>query len=209
MDTSNCSVSASQTRAVPSNAPSPTNRPSSLSATLNQYIHPQPADGETLNPIEAICRGWDRHVRFGLANPRFYALLYGDVERGRLCAITSPALAQLTELLAAAARLGQLRVGPEDAAAQLLAANVGVTLSLSAQPEEATDLRLSDRVREATLAGILAEHGPTNGTSPTGARAAAALVLAATLDDAADLTAGERALMRELLNRLADASEAS
>jgi len=176
---------------------------------FNQYIHPQQADGESVDPIEAIRRGWDRHVRFGLDNPRFYALLYGNVERGRLCAITSPALAQLTELLAAAAKLGQLRVGPEDAAAQLLAANVGVTLSLIAQPEEATDLRLSDRVREAALAGVLAERAPTNGTSPTEARAAAALMLAATLDDAADLTVGERALMRELLNRLADGGEAS
>ena len=79
---------------------------------FNQYIDPQPADDVSLDPIEAIRRGWDRHVRFGLDNPRFYALLYGNVERGRPCAITSPALAQLTELLAAAASVGRLRVGP-------------------------------------------------------------------------------------------------
>src|SRR5438132_9057164 len=120
---------------------------------FNLYVDPDPVS-ETLNPIDAIRRGWDQHVRFGLDNPRFYALLYGNVERGRPCAITSPALARLTDLLTVAAKAGQLRVAPADAAAQLLAANVGVTLSLIAQPEDATDVSLSDRVRDTALAGV-------------------------------------------------------
>ena len=118
---------------------------------FNQYVAPEPDHDGPLDPIDAIRHGWDRHVRFGLENPRFYALLYGNVERGRPCAITSPALARLTDLLIVAAQAGQLRVTPAEAAAQLLAANVGVTLSLIAQPEDATDLSLSDRVREAAL----------------------------------------------------------
>jgi hypothetical protein len=173
---------------------------------FNQYIDPEPADDASLDPIEAIRRGWDRHVRFGLDNPRFYALLYGNVERGKPCAITSPALAQLSQLLAAVARIGRLRVAPADAAAQLLAANVGVTLSLIAQPEEATDLALSDRVREAALAGVLARGHASNDLSPPEALASAALALASTLDDTDVLTAGERALLVELLARLAQRS---
>ena len=74
---------------------------------FNLYVDPDPVS-ETLNPIDAIRRGWDQHVRFGLDNPRFYALLYGNVERGRPCAITSPALARLTDLLTVAAKAGQL-----------------------------------------------------------------------------------------------------
>src|SRR3984893_18082854 len=171
---------------------------------FNQYVAPDPTHDRALDPIEAIRDGWDRHVRFGLENPRFYALLYGNVERGRPCAITSPALARLTDLLTATAKAGRLRVAPVDAAAQLLAANVGVTLSLIAQPEDAQDVSLSDRVREAALVGVFAasQVGGVNG--PDEVRASAALALTATLNDGDLLTAGERALLGELLHRLSD-----
>jgi AcrR family transcriptional regulator len=171
---------------------------------FNQYVEPEPAQDSALDPIDAIRHGWDRHVRFGLENPRFYALLYGNVERGRPCAITSPALARLTDLLTVAAKAGRLRVAPTEAAAQLLAANVGVTLSLIAQPADATDLSLSDRVREVALAGVLAASQTAGGISPKEIRASAAVALTATLDDSDRLTVGERALLRELLDRLSD-----
>jgi hypothetical protein len=74
---------------------------------------------------------------------------------------------------------------PAEAAAQLLAANVGVTLALIAQPEDATDLTLSDRVREVALAGIVAEREGSRGESPEEVRRLAALALNATLDDVA------------------------
>jgi AcrR family transcriptional regulator len=173
---------------------------------FNQYVDPAPSTGETIDPIDSIRHGWDRHVQFGLEHPSFYALLYGNVERGRPCAITSPALSRLTELLRAAARRGQLRVPPEAAAAHLLAANVGVTLSLIAQPEAHTDLSLSHQAREAALAAICAEpiDEPSAAAGSVGSgRAAAAIALAATLDDETDLSAGEAALLRELLLRLA------
>ena len=157
---------------------------------FNQYVEPEPDQDGALDPIDAIRHGWDRHVRFGLENPRFYALLYGNVERGRPCAITSPALARLTDLLTNAAKAGQLRVTPAEAAAQLLAANVGVTLSLIAQPEDAMDPSLSDRVREAALAGVLAASQTAGGTSLNEVRASASVALIATLDDSDRLTVG-------------------
>jgi AcrR family transcriptional regulator len=171
---------------------------------FKQYVDPQAAHDSSLDAIEAIRQGWDRHVRFGLDNPRFYALLYGNVERGRPCAITSPALTRLTELLTDAARAGRLRVAPAEAAPRILAANVGVALNLIAQPEDATDLSLSDHVREAVLASILTDTEVAVGTSPDDVRAAAALTLQATLDGVDVLTSGEQALLRELLDRLAD-----
>jgi AcrR family transcriptional regulator len=173
---------------------------------FNQYVDPARSTGEPMDPVDSIRQGWDRHVQFGLDHPSFYALLYGNVERGRPCAITSPALSRLTELLRAAARRGQLRVPPEAAAAHLLAANVGVTLGLIAQPEEHTDLSLSYQAREAALAAICAEptDEPSAAARSVGSgRAAAAIALAATLDDETDLSAGETALLRELLLRLA------
>src|SRR3984893_122667 len=171
---------------------------------FNQYVEPEPAQDSALDPIDAIRHGWDRHVRFGLENPRFYALLYGNVERGRPCAITSPALARLTDLLTVAAKAGRLRVAPAEAAAQLLAANVGVTLSLLAQPEDAQDVSLSDRVREAALVGVFAASQVGRVNAPDEVRASAALALSATLNDGDLLPAGGRALLGELLLRLSD-----
>ncbi|GIE74215.1 hypothetical protein Aph02nite_01650 [Actinoplanes philippinensis] len=85
-----------------------------------------------------------------------------------------------------------------DAAEQLFAANIGITLTLISQPEP--DFGLSRRVREAALAGVL--HTPSTDSSTT--RASAALTLRALVDnDPGDLTPGERGLLGELLERLA------
>ncbi|MFI2667467.1 TetR/AcrR family transcriptional regulator [Micromonospora carbonacea] len=150
------------------------------------------------DPLDDLREGWDRHVRFGLEHPSFYGLLYGRVEPGRPCAITAPAHAALRERLTAAAARGMLKVPADDAAEQVLAANVGVTLTLISQPEP--DFGLSGRVREAALAGVL--HTPSADTPTT--RASAALTLRALADDdPGDLTPGERGLLGELLDRLA------
>ena len=85
-----------------------------------------------------------------------------------------------------------------DAVEQLLAANVGITLTLISRPEP--DFGLSGRVREAALAGVL--HTPS--TDATATRTSAAPTLHALVGtDAGDLTPGERRLLGELLNRLA------
>lgn len=147
------------------------------------------------DPVADLRAGWDRHVAFGLDHPRFYALLYGDIEPGRPCGVTAPATAMLVRLLDEAARRGLLRVPPADAAAQILAANVGVTLSLIGQP----DGTLSDRVRDAALAAVLVGTD----TPATAGRQEAAIALRAALDrDDSALSPGETALLKELLTRL-------
>jgi AcrR family transcriptional regulator len=150
------------------------------------------------DPLDDLRAGWDRHVQFGLDHPSFYGLLYGRAEPGRPCAITAPAHAALRERFTGAATQGLLKVPAADAAEQVLAANVGITLTLISQPEP--DLELSARVREAALAGVL--QTPSGDEPAT--RAGAALTLRALVDkDPGDLTAGERALLGELLDRLA------
>src|SRR5262249_47373605 len=130
---------------------------------FTQYVgSPEPS----ADPVQDIRDGWDKHVQFGLSHPAFYALLYGDVQPGRPCAVTSTATDMLVQLLEAAARQGRLRVPPADAAAQILAANVGVTLSLIAEP----DPTLSERVRDAALAAVLVvpaedRRGPARSTA--------------------------------------------
>ena len=77
---------------------------------------------------------------------------------------------------------------------ECLCSKRGVTLSLIAQPEGQTDLSLSYQAREAALAAICAapHDEPSIAASSVGSeRAAAAIALAATLDDEADLSPGE------------------
>jgi hypothetical protein len=58
--------------------------------------------------------------------------------------------------LTGAARQGLLKVPVADAVARILAANVGVTLSLIGQPPEARDPELSAAVREGIFAAVFA-----------------------------------------------------
>ena len=169
-----------------------------IDAVLNHGFTQYTAVESSGDPLEDLREGWDRHVRFGLEHPSFYGLLYGRAEPGKPCAVTAPAHAALRERFTEAARKGLLKVPADDAAEQVLAANIGVTLTLISQPEP--DFGLSDRVREAALAGVLSS--PAQDALTT--RASAALTLRALLgEDPDDLTPGERALLGELLDRLA------
>lgn len=186
------------------------NKQGLIDAVLNhgftQFVAPAHAPGVSDDPLDDVRAGWDRHVEFGLTNPTFYALLYGRVEPGTPCSITAPALAMLVELLDAAARAGVLAVPPRDAAAQLLAANVGVTLALITQPDGQVDHSLSDRVREAAITGVVTHPSgrrPPGSTRPTPTRASAAVALRTLVEDDPDgLSPGESALLQELLDRL-------
>ncbi|WP_103348269.1 TetR/AcrR family transcriptional regulator [Amycolatopsis sp. CA-128772] len=171
-----------------------------LDAVVNygftQYVQAPSPEGD---PVDRIRAGWDRHVEYGLAHPAFYVLLYGQIEPGVPCNLTSSAEAMLLELFTPLARDGRLRVEAAEAARQFAAANSGVTLSLIAQPEDRRDLAMSTQVRESVLAGLLA--GRAAGRSSVGALAVA---LSTALEDDTDaLTTTERQMLREWLHRLA------
>jgi len=59
------------------------------------------------------------------------------------------------DALEAAAQQGRLRVSPAEAAAYILAASSGVTLSLIQQPLSERDVSLSDRVRDSVLGAMI------------------------------------------------------
>jgi AcrR family transcriptional regulator len=174
---------------------------------FTQYVEPKHSPDGSEDPVADLRHGWDQHVRFGLEHPTFYALLYGQVQPGKPCSITAPAHAMLRKLLTAAARHGLLKVPVDDAAEQILAANVGVTLTLITQSGDERDMGLSERVREAALNGVLDDHASK--TTPRSARsetskASTALALRTLVDeDPAGLSPGERTLLGELLDRLA------
>ncbi|MEV4055074.1 TetR/AcrR family transcriptional regulator [Amycolatopsis sp. NPDC049688] len=171
-----------------------------LDAVVNygftQYVQVPSPDGD---PVDRIRAGWDRHVEYGLEHPAFYVLLYGQIEPGVPCNLTSSAEAMLLELFTPLARDGRLRVDAAEAARQFAAANSGVTLSLIAQPEDRRDLAMSTQVRESVLAGLLADR-PAEGSSV----GALAVALSTALEHDTDaLTTTERQMLREWLHRLA------
>lgn len=171
---------------------------------LGQYSSSEePGSGD---PVEDLRRGWDDHVRYGLENPSFYVLLYGQIAPGRPCAVTAVAEDRLLKLLEEISRRGRLRIGPEDAVRQIVAANVGVTLRLIAMPEDEVDMDLSTELRDRVIDSVVRpETTLEDGRSSEASEAARALLTS--LDDASSasgLTSSELPLLREWLTKLSE-----
>ena len=160
-----------------------------------------PAD----DPVAHVREGWDLHVKFGLENPSFYTSVYGRTRPGRPCAVGADLRAMVLQALEPAARHGRLRVTPDDAASQIVAASSGVVLALIAQPPEDRDLALSAQVRDAILESLTTSPGDQRSQrAPT--TATAAVALAATLSETPEgFSDSEAALLRDWLQRLAGA----
>lgn len=173
---------------------------------LGQYAVESP-NGDAVNDLRA---GWDNHVRYGLDHPAFYVLLYGRIAPGRPCKVTGVAETRLRALVERLDRDGLLLVPVEEAVQQIVAANVGVTLQLIAEPAGTADLALSSALRENVLSGVIAASvlggaARDDDAADEIADAAARLIelLAARSAAAADLSAGERLMLGEWLARLA------
>jgi AcrR family transcriptional regulator len=175
-----------------------------VSHGFTQDVSPAGSPEASPDPVQDLRDGWDRHVLFGLEHPTFYALLYGRVLPGRPCAVTGPALEMLVRLLNEVARRGGLRVPPREAAAEILATNVGVTLSLISLPDAERDLTISRRAREAVLSSVLAPAAtPSHSKDGNQSLQTAAIALSAALNhDPKGLTMGELMLLQELMARL-------
>jgi AcrR family transcriptional regulator len=146
--------------------------------------------------------GWDNHIAWGTANPAFYLLMYG---RGQHIPAADEATDLLKIKLEAAARAGILAVPVNVGVRMIMSGNVGLTLQLISNPDAAAD-GLSDRVRDALFAAILVPSPSAGSSAPAVASsAAAANVLAASLDEHSPLGAAETALFREWLGRVASA----
>ena len=172
-----------------------------LDAVVNygftQYVSARTAD--SADPVAALRAGWDGHVRYGLEHPGFYVLLYGQIEPAVPCTLTARAEEMLLDRLVEVARQGRLLVPPAEAAREIVAANVGVTLSLIARPADDRDLAMSDRVRDAVLGSLVADTA----VAGDGSVGALAVALAAALGEGdGRLSAAETAMLREWLDRL-------
>jgi AcrR family transcriptional regulator len=163
------------------------------------YLHSKTSREPGPDPVEDLRAGWDLHVGFGLANPALYSLMYSEPRPGE----SSPAAAAAAEVLAVQIRriaeAGRLRVGEKLAAQLVHAAGSGTTLALIALPEDRRDPALSRLAREALIAAITTDAAVVAEPGPAGA----AVSLRAALPQTSALTAPERALLTEWLDRIA------
>lgn len=119
---------------------------------FDMYLSAKSSAESSGDPIQDLRMGWDAHVAFGLENPGFYTLMYGKVRPGYSPEAQSRPTEILRFLTARAEAEGRLIVGSEQAAAHILATNIGVTLRLIILGED--DPELSAGVREGVLAAI-------------------------------------------------------
>jgi AcrR family transcriptional regulator len=164
---------------------------------FERYLAEKRARPSTGDPVEDLRLGWDAHVEFGLAQPAFYALMYG-AGRGAGAA-SEEAHRILLRMTEAVARAGRLRVPVRTAAGMIQAACMGVTLRLISSPDDAADL--SARTREAVLAAVTTGEAEDRPSSVSGM----AIALASAIEGQAPhtLTAAETTMLREWLARVA------
>lgn len=166
---------------------------------LERYLAEKHGLARTDDPVGDLRAGWDLHVAFGLDNAAIYIMIYGNPDPDRMTPAARQARAILEGLVHRIALAGRLAV-PEAHAVQVIeAAGRGtILMHLSASPED-RDPKLSTSVREAVI-GVICAESPASESSSL-ARSAVALL--AQLDEAQELTPGERGLLVELLERVA------
>jgi AcrR family transcriptional regulator len=166
---------------------------------LTSYLAEKSAIKETDDPVQDLRAGWDLHVGFGLAQPWFYTLIFGEARPGHEPTAAKQAAAVLAHRVKRIAQAGRLRVDEERAAQLIHSTGKGVTLTLISALPESKDLRLSTMARESVLATIT--NDADTAVASAGLRNAA-VSLEASIDEASVLTAAERTLLAEWLRRI-------
>ncbi|OLZ61744.1 TetR/AcrR family transcriptional regulator [Amycolatopsis keratiniphila] len=164
---------------------------------FKSYLEEKHALGETDDPVGDLRRGWDLHVEFGLQQPAFYMLMYGEP---RVREARREADAILRRIVGRIAEAGRLRVPVEQAARLVHATGMGVILSFLSSPPEQRDPDLIDTAREHVIAAITTDSADEASDIPS---RAIALKAALEKEPGDALTAAEHAMLAEWLDRLA------
>jgi AcrR family transcriptional regulator len=150
------------------------------------------------DPVEDLRRGWDLHVAFGVENPAYYALIYGEPRPG----VQSPAAREAAVILAGQVRriaeAGRLRVSEERAAHLIHSAGAGMTFQLISMLPEHRDPTLSTLARESVIATVTTDSPAAGHNGVT----SHAIALRAALPQVTELSGAERALLDEWLGRI-------
>lgn len=175
---------------------------------FERYLASKRAARPSADPVEDLKSGWDTHMRFALEHPSHYRLMYSPE------LTVPPAAAQeahdlLHGILERCAAEGRLTVPPALATQMIMSANVGAALSMLTRPEQYTDMKFSQRLRDAVLDSVTRPADIDTDTHMDAARddssvPAAAATLAARLraDLPPTLTTAESALLQQWLEEL-------
>ncbi len=157
------------------------------------------------DPVQVLRDAWDLHVAFGLEHPAYYTLVYGRVRPGRLPRAGRRAAADLREMITGVAAAGRLRTSVERATEVVHSVGVGTILTLIGLPPGARDPRTAETAREMLIEALTLPSGDSPSLrGPALPSSAMALLAALGEDDTAVLSPGERQLLLEWLDRLAD-----
>ena len=164
------------------------------------YLARKPPVGADADPVESLHAGWELHVGFGLANPELFRLMYTTLRTPQGRAVAATGIGILQARVRRVAEAGRLRVTERRAADLIHAAGTGVVFTLIDQAAAERDDTLADTAWESVCATILTEASAVAVTGP----AAAAVTLRAALPELTALTAAERTLLGDWLDRIAD-----
>jgi AcrR family transcriptional regulator len=156
------------------------------------------------DPVENLRAGWELHVGFGLANPELFRLMHTVLGTPRGQAATATGAAVLRARVHRVAEAGRLRVTERRAVELIRAAGTGVVFTLIDQPADERDDGLAATAWESVCAAILVADG-ADAVTGRGGPAAAAVTLRAGLPGVTALSATERALLGDWLDRIASA----
>lgn len=151
------------------------------------------------DPVEDLRRGFEENVQFGLANPAVYALMASDPRPGAVSPAYAAGIEVLAKIVSRIAEAGRLRVTERLATQLITSAGRGTTLTLISLPEDQRDPALIHAAREAVVAAVTTDTPVAASPGP----AAAAVTLRAVLPQATALSASERGLLTEWLDRIA------
>ncbi|AZI43028.1 TetR/AcrR family transcriptional regulator [Deinococcus psychrotolerans] len=163
-----------------------------------QYLAEKQVREHGLDLVHNLRRGWDLNVEFGLSHPAVFALMSGNRRAGKPSPAAAAGAQHLKKQMSALALAGRLRISEDRATDLMRAASLGIVLTLLETPEAGRDSGLSVVAREAVLAALLTDASNVESS----ASAQAVITLRAALPDVTVLSAGEKALMNEWLERL-------
>ena len=166
---------------------------------MSRFVAEKKAVEAHPDPVQDLPDAWDHYIEFGLANPAVFAIMN---EIGSPMAQSPASLAGMSVLerrVHRIAQVGRLKVAQNRAVALIHAAGVGTVSTLLALPADDRGSLAMD-TREAVLDAIVTEppRGQSNALAPL------AISLRANLTDEKRLSAGEKLLLAELLDRLAE-----
>ena len=171
---------------------------------FERYLTSKRAQTLSDDPVEDLYAAWDLHIAFALKNQAVYRIAYAP-SLDKVPAGVEEARQLLVRRLVRCAEIGMLNTTPDEAAQVMMTACTGVAISLISQPATFKCPVLSERVRDAVLAGLLVDTAHSDRHVDT--LNAVALQMAALIRaNPTPLTDPESALMLQWLDTIGSAS---